>query len=142
MFKRTFENFPPGMKPNHSLFDNNCNFALVVKGDPFFDDIGLVVDVFHFTCKHSVKDNFCQQYCNPAGYPELHDIDEEGKKTWYFNSSIAEQTNVWLAGYSAICREMIAHKFDFFLDEMVMRKNLSTERKLERQGRNPGSWSM
>jgi len=65
----------------------------MVKDDPFFEDIGLSVDVFHFNCKHSQSDTYCQQNCNPADYPEL--LGDNGKG-WRFNSSIAEQTNVWL----------------------------------------------
>ncbi|THG92456.1 hypothetical protein EW026_g8455 [Hermanssonia centrifuga] len=86
-------------RPDHIFFDNNCCLKLSVKDDPFFKNIGLTVDVFHFKCKHSTKDLFCQQNCNPAAYPEL--MRNDGG--WYFNSSIAEQTNVWIAGYNAIC---------------------------------------
>lgn len=39
------------------------------------------------------------------------------------NSSIVEQTNVWLGGYHAIVREMLPVKYNFFLDEMVMHRN-------------------
>ncbi|KAG2120003.1 hypothetical protein BD769DRAFT_1672044 [Suillus cothurnatus] len=59
------------IKPNHIFFDNNCTLSKMVKDDPFFEDIGLSVDVFHFNCKHSQSDTYCQQNCNPADYPEL-----------------------------------------------------------------------
>ena len=72
----------------------------MVQNDPYFKDIGLTVDVFHFKSKHAETDIFCQTNCNPIAYPELLSDDGEG---WYFNSSIAEQTNVWLGGYHAIC---------------------------------------
>jgi hypothetical protein len=67
-------------------------------------------------------------------FPELHGTDG---KAWFFNSSIAEQTNVWLGGYHSILREMGSDKYDFFLDEMVMRKNRLTKAKLEAAGALP-----
>lgn len=78
------------VKPNHIFFDNNCTLAKLAMGDPFFDNIGLSVDVFHFKCKHSQTDTFCQENCNPEAFPELHSDDGKG---WRFNSSVAEQTN-------------------------------------------------
>jgi hypothetical protein len=92
MIKRTFHE---DIKPDHIFFDNNCTLAKLVTNDPFFKSIGLTVDVFHFKSKHAISDTFCQQHCNPAAYPELLSEDDKG---WYFNSSIAEQTNVWLGG--------------------------------------------
>ena len=83
----------------------------MVATDLFFDDIGLSVDVFHFKSKHAVTNEFCQAHCNPAVFPEL---EGENGKPWYFNSSIAEQTNVWLGGYHAICHEMLVDKYNFF----------------------------
>jgi hypothetical protein len=126
-----------GLKPNHVFFDNNCSLGKMVKHDKFFQDIGLTVDVFHFTCKHSHTNIFCQENCNPRAYPEL--ISEDGKG-WYFNSSIAEQTNVWLGGYHSICREMLVDKYNFFLDEMITRKNRLTKLNLERAGTVPSSY--
>jgi hypothetical protein len=105
----------------------------MVKDDPFFKDIGLSVDVFHFTSKHSEADVFCQENCNPIAFPEL--IREDGG--WYFNSSIAEQTNVWLGGFHSILREMRMDKYVFFLDEMIMRRNRMTKEKLEKEGMVP-----
>lgn len=134
MIKRTFHK---DIKPDHIFFDNNCTLAKMVKDDPFFKDIGLTVDVFHFKSKHSEKDLFCQQHCNPTAYPEL--IADDG--SWFFNSSIAEQTNVWLGGYHSICREMLVDKYIFFLDEMIRRRNKLTKERLANQGRRPGNWS-
>jgi hypothetical protein len=57
--------------PEHIFFDNNCTIAKIVKNDPVFQYVGLTVDVFHFNCKHSKKDQFCQANCNPAAYLEL-----------------------------------------------------------------------
>ncbi|KAF8799392.1 hypothetical protein BYT27DRAFT_7227884 [Phlegmacium glaucopus] len=119
MIKRTFHE---DIKPDHIFFDNNCSVAKAVRGkDSFFDDIGLTVD----------------QYCNPVAYPEL--LSEDGKG-WYFNSSIAEQTNVWLGGYHAICREMLIDKYTFFLDEMILRRNRMTREKLTREKQSPSNW--
>jgi hypothetical protein len=134
MIEHTFRG---DIKPNHIFFDNNCTLAKVVKDNPFFHDIGLTVDVFHFKSKHAETDVFCQTHCNPAGYPELLSADGNG---WYFNSSIAEQTNVWLGGYHSICREMLVDKYVFFLDEMIMRKNRLVKAKLEKEKHMPELW--
>jgi hypothetical protein len=106
----------------------------MVQGDPFFAEIVLTFDVFHWSCKHSTQDVFCQQYCNPYRYPELQTDDGSG---WYFNSSVAEQTNVWVGGYHAICREMGVDRFNFFLDEMILRRNEDVRVKLKRENKNP-----
>lgn len=136
MIKRTFT--ASRLKPDHIFFDNNCSVSKMVhsNGDRYFDNIGLTVDVFHFKCKHSENDLWCQQHCNPVGIPKL--LRDDG--TFYFNSSIAEQTNVWLGGYHSICREMLVDKYNFFLDEMIMRHNWMTREKLERLGAQPGNW--
>jgi hypothetical protein len=126
-----------GYKARSHFFDNNCSIAKAVKNDPFFQDIGLTVDVFHFKCKHSEKDVFCQEKCNPAAYPELLG---EGLQQWYFNSSVAEQTNSWLGGYHAICREMTVHRYNFFLDEMIRRRNQITLDKLIKGKQEPKTW--
>lgn len=117
--------------PNHFAFDNNCQLLKHVQaqGDHAFDNVGLTVDVFHFKCKHSTKDNFCQENCNPAAYPELKG---ENGEAWYFNTSIAEQTNVWLGGFHSIVREMTAIKYAFFLDEMIVQRNKKTKARLEK----------
>jgi hypothetical protein len=119
-------------KPNHVLFDNNCSVAKHVRGKvPWFDDVGLAVDVFHYKCKHSKNDDYCKDNCNPADFPELVG---EGGKGWWFNTSIAEQNNVWLGGFQSICREMTAVRFDFFLDEMILMRNRSTLARLRQRG--------
>jgi len=120
--------------PDHIFFDNNCSLAKHVKDDPDFKNIGLSVDVFHFSCKHAVTDKFCQTHCNPANFPELLSEDGQG---WYFNSSIAEQTNVWLGGFHAILREMHVDLYNFFLDEMIIRRNRLTKARLHEQGHCP-----
>ncbi|KAF6764086.1 hypothetical protein DFP72DRAFT_999160 [Ephemerocybe angulata] len=122
----TYKHHP--MRPNHIVFDNNCSLSKHVKNKPFFKDIGLKVDAFHFGTKHSKSDDYCQEHCNPAHSPEL--LGEDGKK-WFFNTSIAEQTNVWLGGFHAICREMTEVRYDFFLDEMIKMRNERVLRKLK-----------
>ena len=56
---------------------------------------------------------------------------------WFFNTSVAEQTNAWLGGYHSLCREMLPAKFDFFLDEMIRLRNIEVIRRLARQGHHP-----
>lgn len=136
MIKRTFRN--DFLKPSHIFYDNNCTLSYMVRDDPYFKSIGLSVDVFHFKCKHSTEDEWCQQYCNPAAFPEL--VDGDGN--WRFNSSVAEQTNVWFGGYQSIGREMTAHKYAFFLDEMILQKNRIVKAKLEADGCKPGNWHL
>ncbi|KAG2130591.1 hypothetical protein BD769DRAFT_1355680, partial [Suillus cothurnatus] len=107
---------PAKQRPTHVFFDNNCRLALHVKDDPFFQDIRLSVDIFHFKCKHSKQDTFCQENCNPATFLELKTDTGE----WYFNSSACEQTNSWFGNFNPITRGMKPVKFDFFLDEMIL----------------------
>jgi hypothetical protein len=107
MIKRVYSQ---DLKPNHILYDNNCLLTKMVKSDPFFSDIGLTVDVFYFKSKHFKMDTFCQANCNLAAYPELMSADGLA-----FNSSIAEQTNVWLGSYHSICQEMLIDKYGFSL---------------------------
>lgn len=130
--KRTFR--INGQAPNHLFFDNNCSLSKHVKDDPFFKEMGLTVDVFHFNCKHSVNDAYCQSNCNPAMFKEL--LGEDGKG-WFFNSSIAEQTNVWLGGFHAIVREMLVDRYNFFLDQMILLRNQMTLDKLQKGGHCP-----
>lgn len=118
------------------MFDNNCGLKKCVQNEAWWKDIELTVDVFHFDKKHSIKDTFCQEHCNPAAYPELQKPDGG----WFFNSSIAEQTNVWFAGYNAICREMTVDRFNFFLDELIIRRNRRNIQKLQAAGQLPGYW--
>ncbi|KAF8833225.1 hypothetical protein BDN67DRAFT_992876 [Paxillus ammoniavirescens] len=112
------------IKPNHIFYDNNCTLSYMVRNDPYFKSIGLSVDVFHFKCKHSTEDEWCQQHCNPASFEDL--VGEDGK--WLFNSSIAEQTN------------MTADRYAFFLDEMIIQKNHLCKVKLEAEGCKPHNW--
>jgi hypothetical protein len=56
---------------------------------------------------------------------------------WFFNTSIAEQTNAWLGGYHSMCREMLPAKFNFFLDEMIQLRNIETIQRLYQEGQHP-----
>jgi hypothetical protein len=109
----------------------------MVKNDLFFARIGLSVDVFHFKSKHSETDTFCQTNCNPTAFPKLTSDDGKG---WQFNSSIVEQTNGWLGGYHYICCKMIAHKYNVFLDELILRRNRQTLAKPSLNGQTPQLW--
>lgn len=128
----------PGSMPTYVHYDNNCTLfkhCAATPGEDLHLRVGLPVDVFHWTCKHKKTDTECSYHCNPHTFPELLK-DETGG--WYFNSSRAEQTNVWFGGYHAIIREMGAVKYAFFLDEMILQKNILTREKLERDGCMPG----
>jgi len=118
--------------PNRILFNNNYTLGKMVKNNLIFKNAGLTMDVLHFTCKPTESDTFCQEHCNLNAYPEL--LRDNGG--WYFNSSIAEQTNVWLGGYHSMCQEMCVDKYNYFLDEMIMRKNHLTKAKLAKDGMN------
>jgi hypothetical protein len=75
---------------------------LIHTNDTYFDNVGLPVDVFHFTSKHKEGDEFCGQHCNAAGFPEL--IGKDNK--WIFNSSAAEQINSWMRKFERLVQEM------------------------------------
>ena len=138
----TLFSIPGARKPNHVFYDSNCNtlrelLAMQRRGTleekticEWFADVGLPVDVFHHRTKHNDTDELCKYYCNPAAYPELMTQD----KKWYFNSSAAEQVNAWFGKFHAICREMSAVHFNFFLDEMILQRNITTVKKLQREG--------
>ncbi|KAK7039107.1 hypothetical protein VNI00_010291 [Paramarasmius palmivorus] len=81
-----------------------------------------------------VKDSheYCNQNCNPAGYPEL----QQGEK-WTFNSSAAEQTNTWFGAFHPIVKEMLQWRYNFFCDEMIMLRNEWTEEELFKEGSCP-----
>jgi len=122
--------------------DNNCSVVKMLradnKADPnkgYFDSCMLPVDVFHFKSKHKESDKDCGENCNPYLFPELR--TSEG--AWRFNSSAAEQTNAWFGGFQAIVREMQADRYEFFLDEMIKRRNRILIRELERNGAAPYS---
>ncbi|KAG2034218.1 hypothetical protein BDR03DRAFT_935321 [Suillus americanus] len=121
------------------VFDNNCKLHAHQDtiGDDHFATTGMPVDVFHFNLKHKETDTYCQQHCNPATFPELI----SGGK-WRFNTSICEQTNVWLGGYQAILRDMSVHWYNFYLDEMIKHQNHYVISESERRGHSPWTISM
>lgn len=123
---------------SHIFFDNNCGMKQHIEAqqDAFFAKIGLPVDVFHFKCKHKETDSFCREFCDPSTFPELRGPDG----SWYFNSSVCEQTNVWLAGYHAMAREMTKEKFNVFFDELIMRRNRATHERLKKDDKFPFNW--
>jgi len=133
MLKQVFR--APGSMPEFFIYDNCCGVYnhLQANHDPLAKLLGCPVDVFHFDCKHKKTDIVCQQHCDPRKFPEL--IADDG--SWYFNTSKCEQLNSWLGGYRAILREMNADRYDFLLDELVMRKNQMQLRKLEHNGHLP-----
>ena len=68
---------PGARKPEHIFYDTNCDAQQQAEGSyPWFDGIGMCVDVWHFLNKHQVMHEYCQQNCNPAMYKEL--LDEGG----------------------------------------------------------------
>lgn len=119
--------------------DNNCQIVRMLRNDPdpylssYFDDCALPVDVFHFKSKHKEGDIDCGNNCNPYIWPELRTDDDK----WRFNSSAAEQANAWYGGFQAIVREMRPDRYNFFLDEMIKRRNRLTFRRLEENGHAP-----
>ncbi|KAF8193747.1 hypothetical protein BJ912DRAFT_848103, partial [Pholiota molesta] len=119
--------------PQVMFYDNNCRIAAMLNkdGDTYFSEIALPVDVFHFKTKHKESDEDCGRYCNPVRWPEL--MTPEG--TWRFNSSAAEQANAWIGGYQSIVREMQADRYEFFLDEMIKRRNHNVIRDLKKKGK-------
>ncbi|KAG6914131.1 hypothetical protein DXG01_002276 [Tephrocybe rancida] len=122
--------------PKFFVFDNNCKLQAHIHAlkDHHFDNTGMPVNVFHFKSKHKLSDKFCQENCNPAAFPELI---KAGK--WTINTSICEQTNVWFDGYQAIMHDMEVTRYNFFLDEMIKRRNRYVIEELEEQGHEP--WS-
>ncbi|KAH9856809.1 hypothetical protein C2E23DRAFT_866135 [Lenzites betulinus] len=130
LYKQTWPDH--SLLPRVSMYDNNCRLYIwcEANGETLHKEIGLPVDVFHWKCKHKKSDEACSVHCNPYAFPAIRNTDD----TWFFNSSIAEQTNVWLGGYHAIIREMASVKYDFFLDEMIKEKNKITLERLVHKG--------
>lgn len=126
---------PCARKPQHLIYDSNCNVLREVTSHriQFFDSMGMCVDALHHKTKHKANDTLCQEHCNMRGYPEL--LHDNGK--FYFNSSIAEQTNIWFSAFHNICWEMTPVWYDFFLDEMIIRRNRVTLATLHVQGKKP-----
>jgi len=134
MVKNTFS-VPGAQKPEHLIYNSNCDTKQQVMSsrDPYFADMGMCVDVWHFLNKHKVTHAFCQKHCNSAMYPKLQDK----KGDWYFNTSVAEQTNAWLGSYHSMCHEMLPAKFNFFLDKMIRLWNVEMLKRLAASGQCP-----
>ena len=136
-----------GRKPDLFVYDNNCGMKRYLESvankeselSVWFRSIGLPVDPFHFKSKHKETDEYCRDYCDPDKFSELTVNTDTGKR-YYFNTAVAEQTNSWLGRYHSIVREMRASRFNFFLDEMIVRRNRGIIAELERTGAQPGSW--
>jgi hypothetical protein len=131
--------FPTLASMPHVLWhDNNCNIYTMLQNEPeevrqrFINTI-MPVDVFHFKCKHKETDTVCNEHCNPALFD---DILMDGDK-WRFNSSAAEQVNSWFVRFASVVREMEVVRYNFFLDEVVKRRNRARVAELERQGHAP-----
>ncbi|PIL31096.1 hypothetical protein GSI_05792 [Ganoderma sinense ZZ0214-1] len=126
----------PDARPSFLFFDNNCKLLahLVNVEDKHLLHMGFPVDVFHAVRKHGQSDGYCQDHCNPAGFPEL--IGEQPGE-WVFNSSACKQVNVWFAKFFPIVREMSEVHFNFFLDEMIAIHNQVQISELTSKHRHP-----
>lgn len=123
--------------PEFGIFDSSCRLLahITKQQDRWFleNNMRWVVDAFHYRTKHKKTDELCRDHCNPAIHPELK--DEKGK--WIFNSSVCEQTNVWIRGFHPMCRVMLVDRYNFFLDEVIKRRNRWLVKELEKSGKNP-----
>lgn len=100
--------------------------------DTHFDNCALPVDVFHMKAKHKEADDDCNRLCNPAMFPSLMVGDK-----WRFNSSAAEITNAWFGGFQSMVREMCVDRYNFFLNEVIKRRNRTTIADLRRRHAQP-----
>ncbi|KAI0684068.1 hypothetical protein C8T65DRAFT_594255, partial [Cerioporus squamosus] len=131
----TFPPHYPRARPSFCFFDNNCILLkhILANKETRLDGMGLPVDVFHAISKHKDTDEFCKMNCNPATFPELYNTLHE----WIFNSSAAEQANVWFGQFQSIVREMREENYNFFLDEMIAIHNEWQVGVLYRRGARP-----
>ncbi|KAJ6570314.1 hypothetical protein B0H10DRAFT_2354309 [Mycena sp. CBHHK59/15] len=119
--------------------DNNCSIVKMLRNEPdeykgtYFDHVALPVDIFHFKCKHKETDLDCGANCNPYLWADLR--TEDGK--WRFNSSATEQTNTWFGGFQSMVQEMPVERYNFFLDEMIKRRNRALVKDLHRRQKVP-----
>ncbi|KAJ7688031.1 hypothetical protein B0H17DRAFT_938814 [Mycena rosella] len=123
--KATFPEEFPASLPSYIFYDNNCQFLKHLRhcDDHYFDNVGLPVNVFHFKCKHTDRDIFCEL------------IGADGK--WIFNSSAAEQANIWFGKFQNIVQEMPVIRYNFFLDEMIALHKREIFAELEAKGNLP-----
>ncbi|KAF8580537.1 hypothetical protein K439DRAFT_1648182 [Ramaria rubella] len=90
--KASFPSHYPGSMPSYIFYDNNC---------------WLLTDVV------------CQMHCNPARFQKLVG-DTDTSSGWIFNSSAAEQANVWFGKFASNVWEMLPAQYNFYLDEMIV----------------------
>jgi hypothetical protein len=122
--------------PKIAIYDLECKVYEHLKAseNDLYKSVGFPVNVFYWTCKHKKTSDACTINCNPTNFKELL---REDQKTWFFDSSIAEKTNVLLGGYHSILHEMAVGKYNFFLNEMILRKNRLIKIMLEQDGSCP-----
>ncbi|KAJ7121167.1 hypothetical protein C8R44DRAFT_622980 [Mycena epipterygia] len=133
----TFPPHYPGSLPSYIFFDTNCLLIryLAASQDPLdarLAAVGFPVDAFHASRKHKDSDAFCIANCSPVTFPEIVKGTE-----WIFNSSVAEQTNVWFGKFQPIVKEMSVLRYNFFLDEMISRRNEWFVEELRLKGQKP-----
>lgn len=87
-------------------------------------------------------DDYCGTHCNPYNFAELMYTDASGDDQWYFNTSVAEQTNAWFGQYHTICRKMGAIFYEFFLNQLILMHNEEKKIELENDGFNPTYWAV
>ncbi|EIW82970.1 hypothetical protein CONPUDRAFT_53432 [Coniophora puteana RWD-64-598 SS2] len=131
---------PEVTKPDHFVYYMTCKAKQQVlkSGDPWRRPVSMSIDIWCLLNKHKTMHNFCQQYCNLAAFPELKLDDGTG---WWFNTSIAEQTNVWLGSFHSMVWEMLLIRCNFFLDEMVHLCNINTMATLKSWKHEPNVYS-
>ncbi|KAF8574907.1 hypothetical protein K439DRAFT_1371249, partial [Ramaria rubella] len=98
--------------------------------------VGLPVDVFHFKCKHKETDAVCQTHCNPAHFQELFE-DADTSNGWIFNSSVAEQANMWFGKLASNVQEMLLAWYNIYLDKMIAICNHWIVSELQQKGKVP-----
>lgn len=94
----------PGTEPDFLFFDNACNLCSFIRNRKWFDflnRVAIVVDAFHFS-GHKADDEDCQYNCDPNAFPVL----KTPENVWLFNSSAAEQVNVWFGKFQSKVKEM------------------------------------
>jgi hypothetical protein len=136
MFIKKIMSIPGVWKPDHIIYDSCCLIRQQAQGYPWFADIGMCVDPWHLKTKHKMHEH-CRINCNPKNYPKL--LTDDGK--WFFNTSIAEQLNVWLGGFHSIFREMLPVKYNFFLNKMICLWNVIIIDHLHETGQEPHHWT-
>ena len=104
------------LSPKTIVYDNGCHLKQFIedKNNKHFkiktDRLNnlksklIVVDRFHFA-KHSKKNKFCVEFCDPDKHIDLEEV----------NTSIAESTNKWFSCYKYSCKHMNRDRYKFFI---------------------------